>query len=178
MADRKSINKTNKEESTLTLYEIKKEIIDAIDNAVDPETGEIIASDVFENLDALQLAFDEKTENTACYIKNLDAEAKAIREEEKALAARRKALENRSERCKNYLQFCLNGEKFSTARCAVSYRKSTTVAVDENRLAEVPERFLRYKDPEVDKAAVRDALKAGETVPGCTLEDSISMIIK
>lgn len=162
----------------MKLYEIRNEIEAAIDAAVDPETGEIVASDVFEALDALQLAFDEKAENTACFIKNLDAEAKAIREEEKALAARRRVLENKAERCKAYLQFCLNGEKFSTPRCAVSFRRSKSVAVDENRLFEIPEDYLRYKDPEVDKKAVREALVAGQDVPGCSLVESVSMIIK
>jgi hypothetical protein len=162
----------------MTLYKIRNEIIDALDEATDPETGEITASDAFEKLDALQMAFEEKAENTACYIKNLDAEAKAIREEEKALAARRRSLENRAERCKSYLQFCLNGEKFSTPRCAVSYKRSTSVLVDENRLFDIPEEFLRYKEPEVKKNDVRDALKAGQDVPGCSLVESVSMIIK
>lgn len=162
----------------MTLYQIRNEIIDALDAAVDPETGEITASDAFENLDALQLAFEEKAENTACYIKNLDAEAKAIREEEKALAARRRSLENRAERCKSYLQFCLNGEKFSTPRCAVSFRHNKSVVVDENRLFDIPDQYLRYKEPEVDKKAVSEALKAGQDVPGCSLVESVSMIIK
>ena len=79
---------------------------------------------------------------------------------------------------RNYLQFCLGGQKFQSPRLAVSFRKTAKVEVDENRLNEIPEMYLRYKEPEVDKKSVCDALKAGEAIPGCTLVESTSMIIK
>ena len=63
----------------MNIYEIEQ----AITDLVDPETGEITD---FEALDALSMARDEKIENVALWTKNLNAEAKAIREEEKALA--------------------------------------------------------------------------------------------
>lgn len=162
----------------MTLYELTQGIEEALEGAIDPETGEIIASDLFEAYEALELQRNEKIENIGLFIKNLEADAKAIREEEKALASRRKTCENKAESLKQYLQFCLHGEKFQSPRLAVSFRKSQKVDVDENRLAEIPEQYLRHKDPEVDKTAVKEALKAGETVPGCTLVDNVSMIIK
>lgn len=161
----------------MTLYEINADIQQVILNAVDPETGELDDS-YADALESLQLARDEKIENIACWIKNLTADANAIRDEELALAKRRKSLLNRAESLQGYLKANLNGEKFSSPRAAINWRKGSKVVVDENRLAEVPQQFLRYKDPEVDKTAVKEALKAGQTVPGCTLEDSLSMIIK
>lgn len=161
----------------MTLYEINAGIRQVITSAIDPETGEIDDSYI-EALESLQIARDEKIENIACWIKNLAADANAIRDEELALAKRRKTLLNRAESLQNYLRGNLNGEKFSSPRAAISFRKTTKVVVDETRLAEVPQQYLRYKDPEVDKAAVKEALKAGQTVPGCALEDSLSMIIK
>lgn len=162
----------------MKLYEIDREIEAALEGAIDPETGEIIASDLFEVYEALQIQRDEKIENIGLFIKDLKAEAAAIREEEKALAARRRAAENKAESLEGYLQFNLHGEKFKTPRLAVSYRKSQKVEVDENRLNEIPEEYLRYKDPEVDKKRVSEALKSGQAVPGCKLVDNISMIIK
>ena len=88
-------------------------------------------------------------------IKNLVAEAKAIREEEKALAERRKVLENRAERARNYLEFVLKGDKFQSAKVAVSYRTSTKVDVDDGFIAWAKKKaknLLRVKEPEVDKA--------------------------
>ena len=58
----------------MNLYEINE----ALYGCVDEETGEIIDA---EKLEALSLAFDEKVENIALWIKNLLADAAAIKAE-------------------------------------------------------------------------------------------------
>ena len=162
----------------MTLYEINNAIIQALEGAVDPETGEIVDEALLAEYEQLQLDRETKIENVGLYIKNLEADAKAIRDEERALAARRHSAENKAEHLRNYLQFCLGGQKFQSPRLAVSFRKTAKVEVDQNRLFDIPEEYLRYKEPEVDKKSVCDALKAGEAIPGCTLVESTSMIIK
>lgn len=160
----------------MTLYEIDQAIQYIVNNAIDAETGEILDEDMTAKLDELQMAREQKCENIACWIKDLTADAKAIREEEKALADRRRIIENKTERLKAYLRYALNGDKLATPRCSVSYRKSQQV--DVMLLDVVPEEFLRFKDPEPDKTKIKDALKAGENVPGCALVETVSMIIK
>ena len=156
----------------MTLYEIDRQILNAIEYGCDPETGEIIDAAA---LDALEMAKEEKTENIILLIKDLTAENKAISEEEQALAKRRRAGENRVEWLKNYLMASLEGEKFKTPRCSASYRKTASVSIiDESA---IPSEYIRTKT-EPNKMAIKDALKAGETVPGATLEDRVSLIIK
>lgn len=162
----------------MTLYEINGIIEGILENCYNPETGEIYDEDLMVQYESLRLTKEEKAENIACFIKNLEAESAAIKEEAKRLTARAKSAENKANHLKDYLQFCMHGEKLSTPRCAISYRKSQKVEVDENRLNEIPEDYLRYKDPEVDKTRVKEALKAGEVIPGCKLVDNVSMIIK
>lgn len=162
----------------MTLYEIDKAIQEALEGAVDPESGEIIDEELLAAYDQLRMDRDQKVENIGLYIKNLEADAAAIKAEAKNLTARAKAAENKAEHLRNYMQFCLNGQKFQSPRLSVSFRRSQKVEVDQNRLFEIPEDYLRYKDPEVDKKRVSEALKAGEDIPGCTLVDSVSMIIK
>ena len=162
----------------MTLYEINNAIQDVLDYALDPETGEILDDAMMASYDQLRMDRDEKIENIGCFIKNLEADAKAIREEEKSLADRRRAAENKAEHLRNYLQFCLAGQKFQSPRLAVSFRKSKKVVFDEAHLYDVPDDYLRYKEPELDKKLVADALKAGEVIPGCELVESVSMIIK
>lgn len=162
----------------MTLYEIDKAIQEALEGAVDPESGEIIDEELLEAYDQLRMDRDQKVENIGLYIKNLEADAAAIKAEAKNLTARAKAAENKAEHLRNYMQFCLNGQKFQSPRLSVSFRRSQKVEVDQNRLFEIPDDYLRYKDPEVDKKRVSEALKAGEDIPGCTLVDSVSMIIK
>ena len=43
---------------------------------------------------------------------------------------------------------------------------------------QVPDEYLRYKEPELDKKRVTDALKAGEVVPGCELVEKQNIQIK
>ena len=99
----------------MNLYEIDRQIQELIENSVDPETGELTLDPAA--LDALQMEREAKIENLACYVKNLTADAKAIKAEEQALSERRKAAENKAERLKRYLSDALEGEKFSTRSC-------------------------------------------------------------
>lgn len=160
----------------MKLFEINAALEELL-NQQDPETGELTCD--LDQLDALMMERDEKLEGLALYIKNADAEAKAIREEEKALAERRRSLENKAERAKGFLAEQLAGEKFSTPKVAVSYRKSEQVEVSMAFFTEESnERFLRYKDPEADKTAIKNALKNGETVPGAEIVSKTNMILK
>lgn len=160
----------------MTLYSINAALEELL-NQQDPETGELTCD--LDQLDALMMEREEKLEGLALYVKNADAAAKAIREEEKALAERRRSLENKAERAKGFLAEQLAGEKFSTPKVAVSYRKSEQVEVSMAFFTEESnERFLRFKDPEADKTAIKNALKAGETVPGAELVSKTNMILK
>lgn len=163
----------------MKLYEIDREIESLLSDAIDPETGEVLF--LPEKLEELQMEKERKTENLALAVKNLTAEGRAIREEEIALAERRKSLEKRAERAREYLEFILQGEKFRTAKVAVSWRSSKRVTVDEGFLAWAKrrgKRFLRMKDPEPDKTAIREALQSGEKVPHAAMVEETNMQIK
>lgn len=162
----------------MTLYEINNAIIQVLEGAVDPETGEVIDEDLFASLEQLQMEREAKCENVACWIKDLQGDAEKIKAEAKNLAARAKATENKAERLKAYLEWALDGQKLKTPRCSISYRTSKAVEIDPEALAFMPERFLRFKDPEPDKKAIGDAIKAGEEIAGCRLVEKTSMIIK
>ena len=99
----------------MKLYESEN----AIRECIDMETGEIIDID---RLNELQMEREAKIENVACWIKDLKAEAEAIKAEKMALAERQKVAENKAESLKNWLAYALDGQKFSTARCAVAFR--------------------------------------------------------
>lgn len=156
----------------MNLYEITKEIAN-FEFEIDETTGEITN---YDDLDAIIMARDEKVENIGLLIKNLDAEAFAIREEEKILANRRRAKEKKIEWLKKYLQDVLDGEKFETSKLRISYRKSQKVECYD--FTKVPEEFLKMKEPELDKTAVKNAIKQGRTIDGCELVQSESMVIQ
>lgn len=153
----------------MKLYEIDE----AITKCVDAETGEIIDA---EQLDKLYMEKEEKLENIALWIKDLKAEAEALKAEKMAFAERQKVAENKMESLKKYLAYALDGKAFKTTRASVSFRKSQAVEISD--IYKLDENYLRYKEPEADKTAIKEALKAGKTVAGATLVENTSVIIK
>lgn len=160
------------------LYDFDMEIARVFSEAVDRETGEV-DDELLAKLDELEMARDHKIEQIACYIKTLKANAAAVKVEKDMLAKRQKAYENKAEGLSRYLSRYLNGQKFTSARCEVSFRKSTRVEMDPGvNILSIPSDYLRFKDPELDKTKAAAALKAGETIEGLHLEESQSMTIK
>ena len=158
----------------MKLYEIDEAIL----NCIDTETGEIIDAD---QLDKLTMERDTKIENVACWIKDLKAEAEALKAEKQARSERQKVAENKAESLKKYLAYALDGKKFSTAKCAVSFRSTESVEVTDeglNNLMKEHDELLTYKAPEPNKTAIKQAIKDGLNVPGVQLVQNISTIIK
>lgn len=160
---------------SMSIYDIDSAITALIDN----ETGEVSDEEAF---DALQMERDKKVENTGLYYKDLVAEAKAIKEEEANLAARRKSVENKTERIKHLLEYALNGDKFSSPRLKVSYRKSATVELADGFTKWAEEHaddLLTYSEPKPNKTAIKAAIKDGR-VPDdlATIETHENISIK
>lgn len=160
----------------MKLYEIDQKIMELVDK----ETGELLDYEAFEQL---QMERDSKIENMACWYKELDALAEAIRTEELTLAERRRVIENKADRLKNYLGRILNGEKFQSAKCAIGFRKSASVSVDDYDAClawavENEVHCFRYKPAELDKTEIGKLLKAGNEIPGVSLTEKTSVSVK
>ena len=163
----------------MTLYRINAAMQELIDRHTDPDTGELTIDPV--ELDALQMAREDKLENIALYYKNLTAEANAIKAEIDALTERRRRLERTAKKMKNALNIELNGNKLLTARVSVSFRKSNALEIDLGKFlpfAGAYPKYLRVKDPEPDKAAIKEAIKNGMTIPGAQIVEKRNVIIK
>lgn len=163
-----------------TLYELDKAINQVIETgfAFDEETGEILFDE--SDLDALNVAFEEKLENCGLWIKNQKALAAAIREEEKALAERRKALEARVERMEGYvLHHIQNLPKptVETPRLRLSTRKSTVTIIENEEL--VPDELCNIVTTRKPlKTEIAKALKNGTEVQGAKLVERKTLQIK
>ena len=151
-----------------TLYEINEQIA----GLVDPETGEIADFEAFEKLN---LDLDTKIKNIALWIVNLRSDAEQLEEQEKKFRDRKTAAKNKAESLKNLLDGFLSGEKRSYPEVVISYRKSEQVTVDDD--AKLDDRFLRIKT-EIDRTALKDALKHGESIEGARLEVKNNIQIK
>ena len=155
-----------------SLYDIDNDIL----NCIDEETGEIIN---IEALDALNMERNAKIEGVVCWIKDLKAESEALKAEKQALADRQKSAENKAESLKKWLAFALNGQKFSSPKAVVSFRKSQSVEItDINALAMENDDLIIYQEPKPDKTAIKKAIKDGRTVNGAELVENVNVIIK
>lgn len=157
----------------MTLYEIDAAILDCIDT----ETGEVVDA---EKLTALQMERDEKCEAVALWIKDLTAEAAALKAEKQAFEARQKAAEKKADSLRKWLQDALGGQKFQTTRCAVSFWKTERVEITD--LLALDHDYLKYAPPEPNKTAIKAAIKQaaeeGRTFLGARLVEGYSTIIK
>lgn len=161
----------------MKLYELTEEftrlemMADSIETAEDAEAFSQLWAEI-------AVDFEAKAESTACVIRNLEAEAKAIEEEEKRLRARRKALEGSSERLRDYLEthMTMNGlPKITGKLFTLAIQKNPpSLRLDTESLPD--EWWIIKKEP--DTSRVKDALKAGEAVPGAWLESGQSLRIR
>lgn len=153
----------------MTLYEIDQQIM----SCVDMDTGEIIDMD---KLSELQIERETKLENIALWIKNLKAEEAALKAEKDAFAKRENKAKIARERLSEWLTEALNGNKFSTAKVDVSFRKSEAVEVNEGF---VPKKWMVKKISFTpDKIAIKNAIKQGAKIRGCALVERNNIQIK
>lgn len=169
----------------MTIYDIDARIA-ALSNAaeddmlIDEESGELMS--VAQALDALRMEREEKIENVACWVKNLSAEADAIKEEETNLAKRRKAAETKAANLKAWLIAALTREdgttdRLKTARVAVSVKRNPPSTVVDDAL--LPSSYKVAKITyQADKELIKRELLAGGEVPGAHLEYGRSVMIK
>ena len=169
----------------MTLYDIDAQIA-ALDGAaeddmlIDEETGELIS--VAQALDALRMEREAKLENVACWVKNLSAEADAIREEENRLIKRRKAAETKAANLKAWMLAAMTRDdgttdKLKTGRGLVSVKRNPPgTGVDD---ALLPSSYKVAKITyQPNKEMIKRELLAGGEVPGAHLEYGRSVIIK
>lgn len=102
---------------SLSLYKIDEQYKQAFEelSAIEDLDPQIIEDSLCE----MKADLDEKCLAVAAFIKNLDAEAKAVEDAESAMKARRTALEGKSKRMREYLAAHLPG-KLSDAQSTIT----------------------------------------------------------
>lgn len=164
------------------LYEIKKDIEDLLNAVTDPDTGEVVDLDA---IDSLLLERDQKIENVALYAKDVHAMWVAIMDEITTLQQRADRLKNTEDGLKIYLSNELQGEKFSTSKCDIGFRRSEAVEVDDDFIAwasnidNLALHYLKRKETvTADKMAIKQYLKSGGTLQHCKLVTKNNITIK
>lgn len=160
----------------MKIYEIKDSLRKALESMeVDEETGELLGYEAVQNV---QTEAAEKIEGCALFVRETEAEAKALAEEIARLTARKRGLERRCDWLKAYMLPALLalGGKVKTPRVTVSKMKTTRCVVEVDP-GVLPEEFRRVK-VEANLAAIKNALKGGGVIPGAHLEDRDTLTIR
>lgn len=163
-----------------TLYELTGNYVTLMDMLDDPEVDPITLMDT---LDAVEGELDEKAENYGRIIRNLEAEATALKEEADRLSRRKKTIDNNIDSLKKRLQLSMEltgKDSIDTPLFKFRLQKNApSVVVDLDDLQDMPMEYLTYHEPTVNKTALKDALKAGLDLTGIAhLEQSQSLRIR
>ncbi len=157
----------------MNLYELSQNYLAVQDMDLEPET-------LKDTLDSIEEAFEVKAENIAKWIRNLEADKKAFEEEEKRFKEKKQAADNRIKSLKLYLEdnMRLTGKtKFKAGffSFAIQNNPPSVEVFDE---ALIPKQFLIAQPVKIDRAGIKELLKAGEEVPGAELKHSSGLRIR
>ena len=162
------------------LYEITQDYMTILAMMEDPELDPQTLADTMEGIEG---ELEVKAESYAKVMRNLEADVSAIKAEIDRLSERKKTIENNIKRMKEALQVSMETTgktKFKTELFSFSVRNNAPkVVMDEEYIENVPERFLKYSEPSINKSAIKEAIQNGENLEGIAhLEQSTSLTIK
>lgn len=167
----------------MNLFDLSHQYQAALDAAIDPDTGEIRAEDAFAALDSLGDALEAKAINVAAYIRNLEAEAAAVKSAAKDMQARADRLSGHADDLRQHLASSLQVAGLTEVKdprfvIKVRHNPPSVHVLDQQA---IPAAYLRYPEPpapQPDKTAIKAAIQAGESVPGVQLVRTTKVEIK
>lgn len=161
------------------IYELTQDYLIISEMMENPELDPEFLADTME---AVEGALEIKAENYAKVMKNLEGDVTALKAEETRLSEKRKAIENNIKNMKVALQsmMTITGKtKFKTDLFSFGIQKNAPSVVIDTDINNLPTEFLKFREPEVDKTKLKEALKNGEDLEGLAhLEQSESLRIR
>ena len=160
-----------------TLYELSEQYQELLSMALDPDIDEEAIADTLEGLEG---EIEDKADGYAKVMRNLEADASAIKAEIARLTERRKRIEANIDRMKRSLESAmrLTGKtKFKTSLFSFNIAKNPASLKIDNP-DRVPEEFLIPQDPKIDTVGIKKELKEGTVFDWCHLEQGESLRIR
>lgn len=160
----------------MKLYELTQNYLNLQDLFENEEIGEEIIDSALKKV---KDSIEEKAENYAMIIKNLEAQAEICEKEERRLANKKVVLRNKAKKLKDNLQECMltidkpkiKGKLFSF----IIQKNAPSVSILDENL--IPEEFMKTERIVV-KQDILNALKRGKEVKGAALKQSKSLRIR
>ncbi len=159
-----------------SIYDINKAFQSIVDMVAD---GELTQEDFQQALAELEQSKVEKCGNAICYLNMRKQAIEAMKAEEKRISTQRKMLEKGNKSLEEAFAYVLNnmGDKEVITRYGVMKVRKNPPAVVVDDLSKVPTKFQHQKiEVTLDKVAIKNAIKAGEEVAGCHIEQSEKLV--
>jgi hypothetical protein len=151
------------------LYEIGAEIQDLLWLMAEGEIEESLFNEFLEDVSA---DFSKKSANVASFFLSLESQAQEIKIAEQRMNARRKSLEKNAKKLRDYLltqMQLINMKEINTPEFLIRIRNNPP-RVDIVSEAIIPDDFKEEVSTiRIDKTSIKEAIKAGNPVPGATL---------
>lgn len=139
--------------------------------------GEIDEQTFNDTLEAM--GTEEKLESYCKVIRQLEADAEALKTEKDRIASKQKSVENSIARMKTAIAEFMKAQNSTKSSAGIfTVAISTSKAVNVVDETKIPARFLVEQAPKIDKSSIRTVLMAGETVEGCELQINEGVRIK
>ncbi len=145
---------------------------------------ELVEDETIDQADvntALEQVMDDvqtKGENCIVYLHRLDSLEEAAKAEKKKMDAYIKGIQNRKKRMEAAIKNAMenmNTKTILTNRGELKLKKNPPALIIDDQ-AKIPAKFEKQKiEITLDKTAIKAAIKAGENVEGCHLEQGISI---
>lgn len=137
---------------------------------------------IADTLESISGPLDERLENLAKMVRNLEAADNGVMQTIEHLQARHAALQRAAQRGRQLILDVMQAagrERASTALFALSVKRNPPCVVVD-RAEEVPAQYFIHHEPPPptpNKKAIATALKAGLAVPGAHVEQSVRLDI-
>ena len=150
------------------------------DEQFDEETGELLdeSETIALLFDEIQETLSDKLDNSMYIVKQLGADSEALKAESKRLQAKAVAMDNKAKWLKELMYGALNAtgeQKLKTAKFSYTIKRSESVTVADVDL--LPREYVRLKR-EADKKLIKEALKEGATIEGCSVDEKFTLGVR
>ena len=162
----------------MTLYDLTDEYMRLLELAEDSEIDDQI---IIDTMDALTGEIECKFEGYGKILSQMNNDISSLKEEEKRISERRKSIENRVSKIKEHLMYSMNAmgtHKIKTTLFSYNIQRNPASVVVDVPWEQLPEDFLKYKDPDIDKTKLKKALQDGAEIDGVRLVQTESLRIR
>lgn len=163
----------------MNLYQISADYAQILDHLYDEEGN--VNQNEMAKLEDTKLEMDKKAIAVASYIKNLDAERRAIDDAKKDMSDRERRYKKRIEDLEGYLLSNME-------RCGIDHIKSPhfdiklkkcPTSVDIYDESVLPDEYKRTKTETLpDKVKIKEEMLAGVVIPGASIKNNLRLEIR